>query len=442
MVLIGIVYCGVFLYINKALPPPFFFEPSDTYADWFNTAFWSRNSGAYDTWKTVYPPLSFLFVRVLGLDRCYPTRRPYDFSAGLDARDCDWVGMASIWLIVLINIVLVYLAYRKLDRQKAIPRTICVALGLPMLDALERGNLALITFTCLLLALGPLLKSARLRWIAAGLTVNFKIYLIAAIIPLVLKRRWRWVESALISVVIVYLLSYAAFGRGSLFELAQNIRDFADAKASNILDVWYTTTYKSLIALLDSDTFPLAMIIGSRNVELLGIIVPTLAHTTQALLLLAFAAIALRPEPVPSYRVAALAILLVMVTSEAGGYSQIYFMLFVMMEPWRGFGRRWAVIACYILAIPLDIIVDKTPAIATYSYLGGGPTFINYFVTIGPFIRPLLIMTIAWALSLVTIRQVWGDVRIQGWANRWRFRHDVPLLPGVRAPEPPTLRQS
>ena len=120
------------------------------------------------------------------------------------------------------------------------------------------------------------------------------------------------------------------------------------------------------------------------------------------------------------------AILLVMVTSEAGGYSQIYFMLFVMMEPWRGFGRCWAIIACYILAIPLDIIVDKTPPIPTESYLGGGPTFINYFVTIGPFVRPMIIMSIAVALSLVTVREVWSDIR-----------HDLPLLPGVRRPAPP-----
>ena len=206
LVLVGVFYCIAFVSINKYLPPPFFYEPSDTYADWFNTAFWAHNSGAYDVWRSVYPPISFVFLRFLSNGRCYSDRRSFDVSAGLDARSCDWGGIVEIWAIFLLNVALVWLTFRKTDRATAIPRTIALALGLPMLDAVERGNLVIVSFTFLMLCLGPLVRSARLRWLAAGLAVNFKIYLIAAIIPLLLKRRWRWVEGALLAVVIVFVL--------------------------------------------------------------------------------------------------------------------------------------------------------------------------------------------------------------------------------------------
>lgn len=436
-ILAGIAYCTWFLFTFKYLPPPFFFEPSDTYADWFNTAYWARSSGAYDVWRTVYPPLSFVVMRLIGLDYCYPERRPFDASAGLDARSCDWVGLSAIWIIFFLNILLVYMALRKVDRRTAIPRTVCVALGLPMLDAIERGNLVILSFTCLLLSLTPILKSARLRWLAAGLAVNFKIYLVAAIIPLLLKRRWRWVECALLSVVIVYLLSYAAFGHGTPMELARNIRDFSSAQSTNILDVWYSTTYQSLVTLLQSDSFPMNLVIGSRNVEILSIMLPLLQHLTQGLIVLAMIFTWLRPEAIPAYRLIGLGILLALVTSEAGGYSQIYFMMFVMMEPWRGFGRIWAICSCYVLSLPLDIIVGRMPEIPAITYLGGTATYFRYSVTIGPFLRPLIIMTIGMALALVTIREIWTDIRLQGWASRWRFRRDIALLPGVRPPSLP-----
>lgn len=56
---------------NGYLPQPFFYEPSDTFMDWFNTAYWARDPGAYDSWRTIYPPLTFVVLRSLGSDRCY-----------------------------------------------------------------------------------------------------------------------------------------------------------------------------------------------------------------------------------------------------------------------------------------------------------------------------------------------------------------------------------
>ena len=433
----GIIYTAGFLYWNSYLPLPFFYEPSDMYADWFNTTYWSHVSGAYDIWHTVYPPLTFLFLKVLSFPRCYSGRQGWDVRSGIDARDCDWLGLWAIWLIFFINVALVWYSFRKIDRGTALQRTICVALGFPMLDAIERGNVVTICFTCVILCFGPLIKSARARWAVAGLAINFKIYLVAAVVPLLLKRRWRWVECALISAVVVYLLSYAIFGSGSVTEIVDNIRLFTDDRSTSLTSVWYSSTYQSLFTLLDGDQLPMSLLIGSDNVDLLLLAIPTLQHLTQALIVTAMVATWLRPEAIPAYRLVGLGILMAVVTSEAGGYSQALFMFFVMMEPWKGIGRRWAIVACYVLAFPLDISLAKSPPVPRDTYFGGLTVFTDYSVTLGPFVRPLIIETIAMALALVTIREVWADIRHQGWAQRWRFRHDAPLLPWIRRPAAP-----
>jgi len=434
-ILAGIAWSGWFFQENHYLPQPFFYNRSDTFGDWFNTAEWGRDNGVYDAWKSVYPPLSFLFLRVFSIKRCYAT--PYPDNPLPELRACDWLGLVAIWLIFLVNLALIWVTFRKLNPKTALSRTICVGLGYPMLDAVERGNLMLITFTCLLLALGPILRSARLRWLFAGLAVNFKVYLIAAFVPLLLKRRWRWVECALISVVLVYLVSYAIYGRGTPIEIFNNIVDFSTVAGYSIIDTWNASTYAPLASILKDGSFPIGFYMGSRTVDIVLFLIPTIHYLTIGLIVLAAATVYVRPEAVPRYRVISLGLLLATISSDSGLYSLSAFMLFVMMEPWRGGGRRWAIVACYILALPWDIPLDRLPEIEQELAFRGEKTLVTNYLTVGPFIRPLIIMTIGIALSLTTIREVWRDVRFQGWAGRWWLRRDAPLLPGVQRPSPP-----
>ena len=155
-----------------------------------------------------------------------------------------------------------------------------------------------------------------MRWLAAGIAVNFKIYLIAAIVPLLVKRRWRWVEGALISVVLVYLVSFALLGRGSPLEIYNNIRDFAELPSGQILDQWYTTTYQPLLSLISEGVFPLGLLIGSHNVDLVALILPLLQRVVQASVLTALVMTMVRPESVPPYRVINLGILLALITRQ------------------------------------------------------------------------------------------------------------------------------
>ena len=396
----------VFTAVNLYLPQPFFYEPSDTFADWFNTAFWARNAGTYDTWTTLYPPLTFVFLRIFGFDRCYPQTQSVDPSAGLAARDCDWLGISTIFGLFLIDLVLIYLTLRKVDRRTALPRSLCVGLGWPMLDGLERGNLVLACFACFVLAVGPLLGSARTKAVFAGLAINFKVYLIASILPLVIKRRWRWVEQAVIATVFVYLVSFAVMGRGTVTEIVRNIRDFSSNPTTQVLDLWPAATYKPAISFLASDSFPITLLLGSRMVETLERLLPLLVMTGQAAILIAAGLAALRPDVITRTRLVTHGTMLALITSEAGGYTPVFFMVLVLMEPWRGFGRKFAISATYLLGMSLDVTLDKLPSIVRDSYIGNTQTIVEFGVTAAPFVRPFVILAIAFAMACVTIREV------------------------------------
>jgi hypothetical protein len=416
------------------LPSPFFYEPMDTFADWFNTAFWARQEGAYDTWGTIYPPLSFVALRLFTLDYCYPPVRMFEGSPGYDPRGCDWLGLAMMGVFFVVNVILTYLTFRKIEPRTAVVRTICVAAGMPMLSVLERGNLLLMTYTCVILAFGPLVASARLRWVFAALAINFKVYLVGAVAAMLLKRRWLWAEGALIATVLLYFGTLAIFGDGTPQQIVTNIRSFTENRAAGILDGWSAFTYIPFVSVLELGTFPMSGVIGSKPVNILEVVLPALRWLTLGLILLAALAIWWRPDLYSPSRAVLLGIATALSTSESGIYTLIFIFLFVMMEPWRGFGRKWAIVACYVLAIPLDYNIDTLPEGITALYFTGAEGFITRHIVLGPFLRPLIIMTVIWAIALTTICDAWDAGLVRRPAET-RSGEKQPAGPSSR-PEP------
>jgi hypothetical protein len=411
------------------LPQPFFYEPADAFMDWFNTAYWSRDSGAYDSWITIYPPLSFVALRLIGLDKCYTG------ESGQEVRDCDWVGLVAIHVIFILNLLLLARTYVKIDKKTALARSFALGAGMPMLYAVERGNILLLCFTCVILGFGPLLKSAKLRWLFAGLAINFKVYLVGILAAHLLRRRWLWFEGATVAIALVYLFTYTIYGAGSPSEIYSNITYYSSGfMATQVIDIWYSVTYLPLISLLEGQSFPATAIIGSKTVEIGLLILPLLMKTGQLAIVFAALAAWLRPEVVPMHRLAFLAVTLALISSEASGYTLIIVIFFVFMERWEGILRPMAIILSYILCIPNDIIIGYLPPLVMDSYFSGGRVEVNYGVGLGMFVRPALLIFIGIALSAETINRVHQDVRQNGSSNRWRYRRDWPILPNFLLP--------
>ena len=218
----------------------------------------------------------------------WPARWP------LAVNGCGWLSISRVsrntspWLTEFG----VTLTADKLDRTTAVPRTLALCAGLSMTYALERGNVLLFCFTCLILAYGPLVRSARLRWIFAGLAVNFKVYLIGTIFAQLLRHRWRWFEGALAASVIIYLISFAIYGEGTPREIFNNVTAYAGAfQQASLLEFWYPSSLQPIRLLLQGDTqFPVVTALGSTTVAVASLVVRSLILAVTLSILAAAAA--------------------------------------------------------------------------------------------------------------------------------------------------------
>jgi hypothetical protein len=411
------------------LPQPFFYDTDNMWADWFSTAVWAHESGAYETWLTIYPPLSFAILKFAGIPSCY------EFAAMESARRCDVLGIGVLHGLYVLNGVLTSITFMRIDRRTAAPRAFAITAGMPMLFGLERGNLVLLCYTCVLLGWGPLMRSARVRWLFVGLAVNLKVYLIAGVLVHLLRRRWLWVEAAVVSIVLVWLTSYWIYGEGTPYEVYKNIQNWATgATPSSIADIWYANTYNPLRYVLAESSAPVTIFLGSKEVALAVIAIDIVVRSAQGLILIAAAATWLRPEVVTPHRVTFLGLALAMITSETSAYTQPLLFLFVFMEPWKGWLRPMAISTCYILCFPGEITMGGALYSSQFSFLIGQYVIASQSLGISMLIRPLVLILPVVFLATHTILQVWRDVRVSGWEQRWRYRHDKPILPRITRP--------
>jgi hypothetical protein len=417
-VLAGVAFTIWYFNTYGYLPQPYFYEPNGVFMDFFSVATYGHNGDAYRVFATIYPPLSYVLLNLTTWTPCY-------LGSGLEeARRCDYLGMGTLVAIFLINAVLIGLTYWKIDRRTAVPRTIALGFGLPMTYTLERGNLLIFCFTCMLLAYGPLLRSARLRWVFAGMAVNFKVYLIGNIFAQLLRRRWRWFEGAMVATAIVYLVTFAIYGEGSPAQIYENITYYADGfKGSTLLDLWYPSSMVPLRTLLEGEgAFDIVGFLGSQLANTAHAATLVVTYTAVLSIVAAAAASWWRPEAVPMYRLIFLSTAMGVITGEVGGYTQILLLLFVFMEPWRGLGRRVAIVIAYILCIALEIPLGRILEIYRDSFLSGKWVAAHYSFSVGIIARPLLVHIMVFTLALVTIRDVLADARRHGWRAPWSPR--------------------
>lgn len=411
-IFIGLIYTFWFYYSYQYLPQPFFYEPSGTFMDWYSLSFWANFRGAYDVAGSIYPPLTFVLMRIFSLPHCYPN------ASGEPSRECDPVGIIALGLILVCNIVLTFVAFRKIDKSTYIPRGIALSMGFPMLYTFERGNVLLFCYTCFLLAFGPLLKSARLRWFFGGLTLNFKVYLIAVVLAPVLRRRWIQTEGILIWAVIIYGVTWMILGEGSPGQVYANVTSYAEGfGATRVLDMWYAASFVPAISILKGENFPILAFVDSRSVGYLLLMCNSLVLSSQVMIVFAAIATWLKPGVVPPHRTLYFGLSMALLSSEAGGYTEILLFFLVFQERWKGYARPLAILIAYLLCIPGDYVIDRVNPIARWSYLAGTDVIADYGIGVLAILRPILKVFMIWCLTSITIRDVWVEINKTGWNN-------------------------
>jgi len=400
----SVIQSAAFFFREGRVPPPYDFDINDTFMDWFNTAYYAHNPGAYDIFMAVYPPISFDFLRIFSIHSCYRFDPVF-------ARECDWSFPWVMGAFLALNAALVYATYRRENQETAWLRTIALCLGLPMLFAVERGQLVIPCFTFFVLAHGRLLKSARLKWLSMAITINFKPYLILTIIPQLVRRRWTAFEGCILATVAVYLLSYAALGAGTPMDIIKNMLSFDELSTIvKFENMFYQPSYLGFLDGFKS-SFPFMFYIGSRPLELAEFLIPLLNHIGQFGVVACFAGALWRPAAVSLNRLTALTVCAAITGSLAGGYSQIFLFFLVFMEPWRGPSRIVALVMAYLLSISTEVQLLSIGHSVEISYLSNRVVGFDVGVTLGEIVRPGLVLLIEYALVVgslaAVIRSVW-----------------------------------
>ena len=377
------------LALSGYLPQPFYFRVDETLMDLYSTAYWAHRGGAYFSWHSLYPPLSFVFLQLVSIHKCY-------VHGAATGRLCDWRSAAALIAIFICNAWLVARSYRWMRIGAAVPRTVAVCFGLPMLYALERGNLLIPCFTCFVLAFGDLLKWRAARWLAMALAINFKPYLIFSVLPFVGRRVWLGLIACGLLFVAVYGLTYLVEGGGAPLDVIANESRYAAVKSSRYFsDLYFATSYWPLIRLLRAA--PAGLILAP----------PFAAHAIALGLEIAirlaqfgFAACCvlaiLRPARVDIRRFGAMVacVSLIAFTTGSAGYVQIFLFFLLFYEPWRGPIRIVALAGAYILCIPVDHVILPVVHDRALSFLSGREVVADFGVSIGQLVRPGILLVI------------------------------------------------
>ena len=405
LVVVGsVVWAGWRLSQDGLLPQPFFWVVSDTFMDWHNPAYWAHNSGAYEVWRSVYPPLSFVFLKVFSSGACYVN----DPFAG---RDCDRWGQIALFGFYLLNAVLLYRHFRSVDPRTAIVRTVVLVIGMPMLFGLERGNLIIPCFTAFILGHSRLLKSARARWLAQAFAINFKPYLVVTLIPFLVRRRWRWFEGAGIATLALYLVTLMIIGGGTPMEIAHHTGELAALQTGSAWsDLYYATSYAPLVRFMNSD-FPVMEYVGSRPVEALTLLLPLLTLLGQIGVVVAVCAAWSKRAAVPIQWMNGAICALILSSSQPSAYAQIFMLFFVFMEPWKGPTRIMMLVCAYTLSLVGDYALFDIPQLPMESWLGGREVLPSVGVALGQFIRPGLVLLIQFGFVGLILQRVLRSAR-------------------------------
>ncbi|ETI65715.1 hypothetical protein C100_00680 [Sphingobium sp. C100] len=399
-VVASVVSAALWFRQNGFLPQPFVMDTNDTFMDWFNTAFWANRPGAYEVWRSIYPPLSFVFLDLFSLPGCH-------LSSPFAARDCDWLGQATILGAYGLNVALFWTAFRRNDRPSAPPRTIAMALGLPLLFTLERGNLILIAMPAFILAHDPLVRSPLVRAVATAMTINFKPYLLLPALARLIRREWRPLEWAGLATIALYLLTLALVGSGTPGELASNTANWVVFQSGQVWnEVNYSTSYGPLLSIRKASPIPLLDLVPSRLVEGIEYVVPLLIRASQCIALVALAGAWLQPRALGHARVAILLLGAYLVTQSPGGYAQLFLLFLALLEKWDGAGPKIAIICTYLLCLVGDVPIATIIDLNTNGWLSGRPVTPSFGLTIGHFLRPGLLILILWALSFDALARI------------------------------------
>lgn len=203
--LVKVIYYVRFLH---HLPPPFYYDPNNTFFDFFEANRMSFIENLYSVYQHNYLPFVFGLGQLLSPQHC-DLANPYNFRA---------CALPSILWMVGFYVAAAFLLGRFLRVTHHIQNNISqllkvdfIVLTSPMLlFALERGNYIILVL--FLLVLYEFTKLVWARTILAILIINLKIYMAILLLPMLLKGYYKTIMLILLGVAVTNIVTSNLLG--------------------------------------------------------------------------------------------------------------------------------------------------------------------------------------------------------------------------------------
>jgi hypothetical protein len=305
-----------------------------------------------------------------------------------------------ILIVYLLCVVVASIAFYKRDRSTAFFRSVGFGLGLPLLYALERGNLVMIAFIPFIMMFGGLIKSRVGIASAAAFIINMKSYLLFPVLMLAIKRDWRMLELCGFATIGLYLVTMFIMGAGTPFELAANLKIWFNAMSGVVWDqIYYSTTYKPFLQ-FDERGYPIREFIAQQTVDIAKTFIQIELVFSRGVALLCIALSWFYPRAISSHRLAFFIIMQSFVVQNPGGYAIAFITFLVLLERWDNFATGLAIFATYILSIPSDYLLGVFYSYDRAAWLSNRVVDSAYGISLGALFRPGLLLILLWALAI------------------------------------------
>lgn len=376
-----------------ALPPPFFYDASDTFMDFFNTNFWAFHEGRFEQWHSIYPIVVFAIGRWLGDARCA--------AGGPEGmRICDLPSIGYLFAAYGVGVgVAAALVRRKLRALGAWgggrpPLVVALAMAfcMPGMFALERGNYIVLAFAGTALA-----ELFGWTWVGAlflGFSVDIKQYLVVLWLVPLLKRRYGYLVISMAFALALNVLGLVLVPESHYGLLIHNMLGFANGTPDSYFEkIWYPTSLAAWWRGLNAQVVGTAL--ESSPILIFARDLMDLAHAVSlaAVVVALFAVVRRGADLERGYLNLVLLLSLMALTDSLGGYS-IILLLPYLSALFRRVGGGAVALLLFVLLSPLDFGFYPSHAFAFHSFISGNDVTYTEAVTLGAYIRPLAVLAL------------------------------------------------
>lgn len=385
-----------FFNANGYFPSPFFVDKSNCFMDFFNLIYAAKNDFSYTEYKSVYPPISFLLVKLVCFVFSECQGNVGEIIRSNSKNVIIFLILIGTILPFIINQTSIWNSYTKKTRFLI---AFFFVTSFPYLFALERGNVILIL--PILLAVNLIKLNQYYKIFNTVLLINLKPYLLILSFPYFLSYPKKYLYLFLFALVTFFLVTSLVFDYHSYLILS-NITDFSSiqkhATVRGLLDL--SSSISSFSAAINSDN------IKSKNLHLLVYKIPffieSLKFITSAIFIFALLT-RLRWGKLSSLEFNFAAIVLITnFTVSVGGYSLIlYYPLIPIIHSMKN-GKIYLTLI-FLIFTPLNISLITQQIGIQHSFLSDTYVYVDWDLTIGSVFRPLL----NFLLLLFVLSEIW-----------------------------------